>query len=80
MIKASIQTKTGGTLLLLGLSDENIRRLTKDEPVLVRPEDVKTLLGNHQLEGLVIFHGATEADIKASMVKHGLIGEETRYA
>lgn len=79
MIKASAPLKDGAALVLLGLSDENVKRLTDDQPVMVKPEDIKKLLGGKELGGIVIFHGATEADIKATMVEQGLIGEGTRY-
>ena len=79
MIKASAPLKDGRALLLFGVSDENVKRLTADQPVVVRPEDIHKLLGGKEIGGIVIFHGKTEADIKATMVEQGLIGEETRY-
>jgi hypothetical protein len=45
-------------LLGLGLSDENIKRLTKGQPILIRDNELQKLTG---WEGyILIMHGKTE--------------------
>lgn len=41
MIKAKFHQRSGRALILLGLSEENLRRLREDQPILVRGADVE---------------------------------------
>ncbi len=40
MIKALIKLKNGKQLILLGLSEENIKRLKQDEPIIIKGKDL----------------------------------------
>ena len=70
MIKAAGKTGLGLPLLLLGLSGENVTRLTAGEPIRVKAADM-TALGLPPME-VVIHYGRTEQDIIEEMRAHGL--------
>jgi hypothetical protein len=50
-------TRDGKPQIGLGVSRENVRRLTNGEPILVRGESV----GMPELDSILIFFGETEA-------------------
>lgn len=73
MIKAAGRTGPGQPLLLLGLSGENVTRLTAGEPIRITTADM-TAMGLPALE-VVIHYGRTEDDILAELKTHGLLRE-----
>ena len=72
MIRIAGRNKKGRTILALGLSAENVRRLTKDRPILVRLNDLAPTID----ADLMIFYGETEYEMTERMAS--LIGPETR--
>ena len=70
MIKAAGKTGLGLPLLLLGLSGENVTRLTAGEPIRITAQDLAGL-GLPQME-IVIHYGRTEQAIIDEMRAHGL--------
>lgn len=75
MLIATSDLEAEGTLLVLGLSHENIKRLQDGKPIRVTRE-------SHGLAvpaglKLVIFTGETEASMEADLRKFGLIGDTT---
>lgn len=71
MLKVAIRRR-GRPVVGLGLSDENVRLLTDGKPIMLNLKE----LGLSNIE-LFIFHGATEADMRGDLIKHGLITEDT---
>ncbi|MCH5677847.1 hypothetical protein [Streptomyces gilvus] len=65
MIKAVLRTSLGQTVVLLGLSGENVTRLMADEPIKVNLAE----LGMPPLQ-IAIVGGRTEADITAQLEQH----------
>lgn len=63
MIKATIEN-----MVILGLSDENIQRLTHDQPIKFNLKE----LGMGDIN-ILIFHGKTEQEMKQTMMEAGLI-------
>lgn len=57
-----------GNRIILGLSDENIRRLQKDEPIKFNLKE----LGFEDFE-VLIFNGKTEQDMQKTLIDAGLI-------
>lgn len=57
-----------GNMIILGLSDENLNRLKKDQPIKFNLQE----LGLPDYD-VVIFNGKTEQDMKTQMIKVGLI-------
>jgi CRP-like cAMP-binding protein len=74
MVKAQVKLQDGRFLVMLGLSDENIRRMKKGDPIGF---DAATLrMGPGDVLGkLVLFYGEDEATLH-QLVK-GLIGPDT---
>lgn len=72
MIKL-VMRKRGRPIVGLGLSDENVKRLTTGQPIVLNLKE----LGLSNID-LFIFHGATEADMRGDLIKHGFITEETK--
>lgn len=70
MIKAAGKTGLGQPLLFLGLSGENVTRLTTGEPIRIRSADI-TALGFPPME-VVIHYGRTEQDIVDELREHGV--------
>lgn len=70
MIKAAGSAGDGTPLLLLGLADENLRRLRAGEPVHIRAADL-ALMGLPGIE-LVITHGKDEAAVLTALSAHGV--------
>jgi len=68
-------TKDGNDVLILGVSDENVVRLVKGEPIHIR----RITHGDGCPDGWEIFlvHGKTERDIVAGLKAVGVITEET---
>ena len=65
-------------MLLLGLSHKNLERLKNNEPIGIDPAEIKLLTKHHgSISGIILFAGATEADIKGWMVANGFFGEGT---
>lgn len=61
MIKLTGQGAYGRPVLILGLSDENVRRLTGDQPVLIRGHELRSM-GLPDID-IAIVHGETEEAI-----------------
>jgi len=57
-----------GNMIMLGLSDENVKRLTNDQPIKFNLKE----LGLFDYE-VVIFHGKTEQEMAKMMKDAGLI-------
>ena len=70
MIKAAGKTGLGTPLLMLGLSGENVTRLTAGEPIRI-PVQHMAELGLPQME-IVIHYGRTEETILADLEAHGV--------
>jgi len=70
MIRAGATKPDGGKIILLGISDENVKRLIDGKPIFVAGSTV----GVANVE-IVIFHGRTEYEMTESMAK--LIGPQT---
>jgi hypothetical protein len=66
----------GEQILILGLSQENIDRLSKGQPMHVSREKH----GDGVPDGweILILYGKTEADIHRQLAEAGAIGEETQ--
>ena len=76
MIKALGRTGLGLPLLILGLSGENVTRLTAGEPIRITVPQMQQL-GLPPME-IVIHYGRTEQAIIEEMRAHGLkLREET---
>lgn len=73
MLKFTINGKDR-TMVGLGLSDENIERLKKGDPIFFKGEEVG-------FEGVdfLIMHGATEAKIKDDLKKYFKIDKEVNW-
>lgn len=67
MIKAYSKN---ANILFIGLTDENVERLTKDQPIRF---NLKQLGLNDANGDIVIFHGKTEIELKKMMFQAGLI-------
>ena len=70
MIKAASKTALGEHLLFLGLSGENITRLTAGEPIRVTTADMAAL-GLPPMV-IAIHYGRTEEDIVTELEAHGV--------
>lgn len=70
MIKASTRTALGQPMLFLGLSGENVTRLTAGEPVRISAQQMAAL-GLPQVE-VVIHYGRTEQAILDELEAHGV--------
>ena len=71
MIKAAGKTALGLPVLLLGLSGENVTRLTAGEPIRISPQQMSQL-GLPQME-VVIHYGRTEQAIVDELAAHGVV-------
>jgi hypothetical protein len=70
MIKASGKTGLGEPLLLLGLSGENVTRLTAGEPIRVTSAQLRELGLPPMM--IVIHYGRTEQAILDEIKVHGI--------
>lgn len=70
MITAGSRTGLGEPLLFLGLSGENVTRLTAGEPVMI-PSSRLRELGLPPMV-VVIHYGRTEQDIRDEVTAHGV--------
>jgi hypothetical protein len=70
MIKAAGKTALGTPVVFLGLSGENVARLTAGEPIRI-PAQHMTGLGLPQME-IVIHYGRTEETILGDLEAHGV--------
>jgi hypothetical protein len=66
-------SRDGRPVVGLGLSRDNVERLTHDRPIIVDAAD----LGEPQWGQIVLFFGETEKDMQAELRKHGMIGPDT---
>jgi hypothetical protein len=73
MIKFIANLHTPNCLIGLGLSDENVKRLTAGQPILVDLLE----LGLPWSAKVVIFHGTTEQFMTDEFRKLGWINEKT---
>lgn len=69
-------TSPEGEILMLGLSRENVNRLTEGKPIRIRPETH----GNGIPQGwtIAIFFGETELEMQTALKKAGAIGPNTK--
>lgn len=70
MIKAAGKTALGLPLLLLGLSAENVARLTAGQPIQISPSALSEL-GLPAMR-VLIHYGTTEQDILDELRSHGV--------
>jgi hypothetical protein len=56
-----------GTILLLGLSDENMKRLAKDQPIKFKLQDLRLDPAKLDQYEVIIFNGRTEDSIALSI-------------
>lgn len=70
MIKASGRNAHGVPVLFLGLSGENVTRLTAGEPILVTNQAMQEL--GLPAINVVIHYGRTEQDIADELTAHGV--------
>lgn len=70
MIKAASRTALGEPLLFLGLSGENVTRLTAGEPIRITSAQLAEMGLPPML--VVIHYGRTEAAILAELKEHGV--------
>lgn len=61
MIRAVGTNQRGGKLLVLGIDDDNVKRLTNGEPIICRGDTVGVSFD------VVIVHGHTLRDVKATL-------------
>ena len=73
MIKAKATGDDGKHVIVLGLSKENITRLTTGQPIRVTGESV----GVPEIAAILLFAGGTEQGMEAMLREHGLITEDT---
>lgn len=69
MFKFRASKPDGRTLIGLGLSDENVRLLTSDRPILVTLAALEIPPGTDpNTIDVVIFHGKTEEEMRDTLV------------
>lgn len=68
MIKVKGKNTSGGDIIILGLSDENMKRLSKGEPIKFNLTDLDMPSCD-----VFIFNGATEFEMKRQLFKAGVI-------
>jgi len=73
MIKAKATGPDGRHVIVLGLSGENIKRLTAGQPIRVTGDSINT----PEIATILIFAGGTEQGMEAMMREHGLISDQT---
>jgi hypothetical protein len=73
MIRARATSADGRPVIVLGLSDENVKRLTQGQPIRVTGESI----GLSSVAAILVFHGGTEQGMEAMLREHGLIGKDT---
>lgn len=73
MVRFSAMAEDGRAFIGLGLSAENVRRLTAGQPIRVTGESV----GVPSVASILIFAGGTEQGMEAMLREHGFIGPET---
>jgi hypothetical protein len=77
MIKAGGVTKDGRPLLLLGLSEENVRRLQLGQPIDLDTAELRTEAHQDYPSMLVvIFAGKTEESMAAEIKEHIEVTEQ----
>jgi hypothetical protein len=69
VIRAVLPRQDGGVTVLIGLSADNVFRMTEGAPVRATLHDLKLPRMPHDV---VIVYGATEADILAQLRKAGV--------
>ena len=67
MLKVKAQSPNGRILLLFGLSNQNIKRLKKGQPILFPLDDF-----GYEGVDVSIIHGDTEQSMKEDLQKGGL--------
>jgi hypothetical protein len=73
MIRAKATAPDGSHVIVLGLSQENIKRLTAGQPIRVTGESIST----PEIASILIFAGGTEQGMEAMLREHGLVTDET---
>jgi hypothetical protein len=66
----------GRAIVGLGLSSENVRRLTEGKPIYLKLAEMKVTGPADEVEFL-IYHGETEQALRDELKKAGLIGPDT---
>lgn len=75
MLKALAQLENGRFVILLGITDRNIRLLKQDKPISFETFDMGLPPGGG-VEGITLFYGKDELDL--SRIIKGLVGPETK--
>lgn len=75
MIKFTMRKRNGRRVFGMGLSDVNVDRLKRGQPILVQLDQLDEAFPAE----VVIFHGTTERAIEDKLMAYGLIGPETEY-
>lgn len=65
----------GKPLLLLGIDGENMTRLVADEPILIRPKEMKDM-GLPEMS-ILICYGKTLADVSVKLMAMGIVDDKT---
>lgn len=68
MLKAKIHQVDGSTLLLIGLSSENMKRLLEDKPILFSGSEV----GFPAVSWVLLIGGKTNGDLMEQLKKMGM--------
>lgn len=77
MIQALATMGDGRTLIMIGLSQGNIDRLQRQQPIHVDPAVVLGLKATDIIGGILIFYGKSEGDITKVLHESGLITDNT---
>lgn len=75
MLKFTTTAKDGSRLVMLGLTEENMKNLLKDKPIIV---DLRELgIETDPAVQVAIFGGSSETEMMEPFMKAGMIGPET---
>ena len=69
MIKFSGKNRDGRLVFGFGISEENVKRLKDDNPILINLEDLSDVVGD-----VVIFYGETEEQMEEKLRALGIGG------
>lgn len=67
MIAGSLTSRTGGPVLLLGLTGENVTRLVSGEPGTVTAARMREL-GLPEIDVIIVCYGRTDEDLLAELI------------
>lgn len=73
MIRAKATGADGKHVIVLGLSAENVKRLTAGQPIRVTGASINA----PEIASILIFAGGTEQGMEAVLREHGFVTDET---